>query len=312
MCCRIVYGGGVMMKKSHIAWVAVALIVVLFVLGGNYLESRDDNKDIPEGTYGISGIGYLTGLNSSTPDYFLEKNKGITFTFYDDEFYVSSEGAAEPSIRSESFSKVAYAGIPLGTTIDLLDGAKVGLDFSKYKEKKAFQILSKNQDTGYTVYRFDDETWLSYRNPKSNFKYVDFLFSLEVDELQNQSAAEILSILLAADFPIKEPIIVNEENDPSGLFGTEHGYVSKAEWIDTRGAKSLRSTVTLEIFRTKEDCEERKTMLENLYAYISSDGYNYYAEGSILIAVQKGITDQQAAIYGEALKSIRKGEMPKP
>jgi hypothetical protein len=299
------------MKKSYIAWMAIALIIVLCVLGGKYLESRDDDRGIPEGTYGISGIKYLTGIRSSTPDYFLEKNQGITFTFNNDEFYVWPEGAAEPSIQSTSFSDVTYAGIPLGTTINLLDGDNAGLNLSKYKEKKAFQVLSKNQDTGYVIYRLDDETWLSYRNPKSNFIYVDYIFSLQVDELQNQSAAEILNILLAADFPIKEPIIIVEGNDPSGLLGTEHGYISKAEWIDTRGAKSLRSTVTLETFRTKKDCEERKATLENLYAYISSDGYNYYSEGNVLIAVQKGITDVQAALYGDALKSIKKGEMPK-
>jgi hypothetical protein len=311
MCCRIVYGGGMILRKSNLAWLVIVLIIVLYVLGGKYLEQRDDSRGIPEGTYGISGIEYLTGLSSSSPDYFLEKNRGITFTFNNDEFYVWSEGAAEPSIQSESFSDVTYAGIPLGATINLLDGENVGLNLSKYKEKKAFKVLSINHDTGYTIYRLDDEIWLSYRNPNSNFIYVDYLLSLQVDELQNQSAAEILNILLAADFPIKEPIVIKEDNDPSGLLGTEHGYISKAEWIDTRGAKSLRSTVTLEIFRTKEDCEERKTTLENLYAYISSDGYNYYSEGSVLIAVQKGITDIQAAIYGEALKSIRKGEMPK-
>lgn len=141
--------------------------------------------------------------------------------------------------------------------------------------------------------------------------YMESDHDSAADQLQNQSAAEIMNILMAADFPIKEPVVVNVQSDPNHLMGTPGGYISKAEWIDTRGAASIRSTVTVEVFQNSKECRQRQDALEKLYAYVSSDGYYYFSEGKVLIAVQKGITKTQASIYGEALEAIKNGEMPK-
>jgi hypothetical protein len=179
-----------------------------------------------------------------------------------------------------------------------------GIDLSKFTKTRMFRIFSKNVDTGYTIYRLDDEIWLSYMAPNSKLKFAEYLFSLQVDKLQNQSASGILNWLVAKNYPISETIIIDGENDKDGLL-IPGGYISKAEWIDTRGVKAERCHVSVEVFQTRANCEQRKDYLEKFYSFMSSDGYNYFSEGSVLIAVQKGLTDKQAAIYGEALKAIK-------
>lgn len=301
-----------MKRRSLLAWLAIGLVVLLSLFGAIYLNSDRDSGVVPEGTFGIKGVEYLTPISSSTKDYFLEQYQGTLYAFYSDAFYIDYYSSAlDSSFQGQSFSDVTYKETPLGNKLNLTGGLTESLDLSAFTEKRAFRIFAKELDTGYAIYLLDDEIWLAYSNPCSKSKFAEYVFSLEEDQLQNQSAAEILSILIAADFPIKEPVVVNEQSDPNHLMGTPGGYICKAEWIDARGVASIRSSVIIEVFRSSKDCQNRKDSLEKLYAYISSDGYYYFSEGKVLIAVQKGITKTQASIYGEALEAIKNGEMPK-
>ena len=311
MCCCVIYGGE-MKHRSLLAWIAIVAIVMLSIFVGVYMKSYNQSGKISEGVYGIKDLEYLNPISSSTPDYFLEKNQGTLFAFYNDEFTIdSSSSALDAATPLQSFSDVTDEEISLRNTLNLMNDVNEGLNLSKYTKKRAFRIFSKSVDTGYTIYLLDNEVWLSHIYPNSKLQYVDYLFSLQLDELQNQTAAEILSILKAADFPIKESIIINEQNDPSHLLGTANAYISKAQWTDSRGVKPNRCHVTVEVFRTWSDCAQWKDSLEKLYSFMSSDGYYFFSEGSALISVQNGITQKQAAIYGEALQAIKQGDLPK-
>lgn len=304
------------MKKRLAMWVALAAMVVLASTATILLNIDEDNQTLPTGTYVVKGVEYLTPISSSTRDYYLQINLGTTFTFteeafYADEFYVdATTGEIDLSVSGQIYSEVTYREIQLGNVLDMTNGVSEGIDLSKFAKKKAFRIFSKNIDTGYAFYLLDDEIWISYLNPNSKPQFADYVFSLQIDKLQNRTAAGILNILRAANFPIEEPIVIDDEGNPNGLLGTVNGYISKAEWTDSRGVKSTRSNVSIEVFENPTDCEKRRETLENLYALISSDGYVYFTKGNVLVSVEKGITDRQATLYGEALIAISQGELP--
>jgi hypothetical protein len=296
---------GIMNHKSLVAWIAIVAIVVIALTAGKFWSSSEANNDVPIGTYVINDVEYLAPFSSETKASFLKNNLGSVFEFYDDQFFYTTTDA----IEWKSFVDVIYKETPLGKVLELTNGVNESINLSEFAQMKAYRIFSKNIDTGYTMYHLDEEVWLAYMNPGSELQDTEYLFSLQRDELQNQSASEILSILTAKNYPITEVTSIYEENDPGGFVNTANGYIGKVGWIDSRGIEPERCHVSLEVYNDSKDCELRKNSMQKLYSYISSDGYYFFSEGRVLVVVQNGITQNQAAVYGEALQAIKRGQL---
>jgi hypothetical protein len=108
-------------------------------------------------------------------------------------------------------------------------------------------------------------------------------------------AEDILDALKAAKVPIEKEIVYTPETDPNNLLGRPNQYVGKASWNDKRAPKSDDRDMTVEVFASKEDLENRRRYVETVTKLMSPLAEYQYVHKNALIRLNHKLTPQQAA-----------------
>ncbi|MGE4354377.1 MAG: M56 family metallopeptidase [Oscillospiraceae bacterium] len=143
---------------------------------GEHVESAyapaDDvtAKGPPKGTFTPAGMVYLGPWHNETSDYFLESNANRTFEIKSDSFL---DGAKKYSMP--------YEVMDVGDSIPRFGDSDPALDVSGYGDKAGWRVLNiDGSDTGYRIFRMDDEIWIGYWIlPDNGAEVCDYIFRVE-------------------------------------------------------------------------------------------------------------------------------------
>ena len=117
-------------------------------------------------------------------------------------------------------------------------------------------------------------------------------------------AEDILDALKRAKVPIEKEIVYAPETDPNNLLGRPNQYVGKASWNDKRAPKTDDRDMTVEVFASKEDLENRRRYVETVTKLMSPLAEYQYVHKNALIRLNHKLTPQQAAEYETILRSL--------
>jgi hypothetical protein len=123
---------------------------------------------------------------------------------------------------------------------------------------------------------------------------------------QTLTAEVILNALKTAKLPIEKEIAYTAENDPNKLLGRPNQYTGKANWSDKR-VEALtpdERSMTVEIFATAEDLENRRKYVENIGKSMSALTQYQYVHKNALLRLDHKLTPEQAAEYEKIFKSL--------
>lgn len=124
------------------------------------------------------------------------------------------------------------------------------------------------------------------------------------------TAGALVAKLKAAGLPIGVVVVYTEATDTNHLLGRPHGYVSKANFSDTRVTATPSADPgadeggSIEVFATAADLQARKAYLDKLAQGASIFAEYDYAEGPALLRLAATLTPSQAMAYDAALKKL--------
>lgn len=120
---------------------------------------------------------HLSPFFSVTNNTFLENKKDNKYLISDYKFEIVSQTGKDniliinPQYIEESVGELIYV---MG---------EMGVDVSGYRNRQSFRVLSSDgNDTGYIIYKMDNETWISYWNwygTKKNSLMCDYIIRLK-------------------------------------------------------------------------------------------------------------------------------------
>lgn len=116
----------------------------------------------------------------------------------------------------------------------------------------------------------------------------------------------VLTAFKAANLPIDNVVVYNEETDTNKLLGRPNQYVGKINFGDTRvkpkgGEKSPNS---IEVFAKDEDLQSRKQYTENISKSASIFAQYIYAHKNVLVRLTHDLLPKDAAQYENVLKAL--------
>jgi endonuclease YncB( thermonuclease family) len=114
--------------------------------------------------------------------------------------------------------------------------------------------------------------------------------------------------------------VYTAESDPNKLLGRPNGYVSKAEFADSRATEDSPITLagvdgggSVEVFADEDRATARRTYLDQIGQKLPTLASEYdYQSGPVLVRVSHRLTPAQAAEYQSALTSVINGTAPAP
>lgn len=98
-------------------------------------------------------------------------------------------------------------------------------------------------------------------------------------------------------------VIYTEETDPNSLLGRPGQYIGKLNFTDTRYKVGTESFGTIEIFKNKEDLEERYQYVENVTKGTPYLMYQFKHE-NLLLRLPHEMTPTQAKEYEAVLNQM--------
>lgn len=167
-------------KKPARFTVVISLIAVMIAGAGlmaNPMDIRSTyaNRLIPEQTYSPYSLVYLNPRYSVSGDKFLEDSKTNEYQLYEDVFGITSDSG------NIEIKNPEYKEEQLGDEIIVMDGLS-SLDISGYYKKQGFRVLtSEGSDSGYFIYKLDQEIWISHWGRYGENKDVgwcDYIFKV--------------------------------------------------------------------------------------------------------------------------------------
>lgn len=124
-------------------------------------------------------------------------------------------------------------------------------------------------------------------------------------------ATGVLQALKKAGLPIGDYMVYDAKTDPNELLGRPGQYVAKANFRDNRlteeGSQPFDSADggSVEIFASTVDAERRQDYIARIGQNLPFLVEYHYREGVILLRVSKRLIPEDAAKYGNALKTIK-------
>ncbi len=122
------------------------------------------------------------------------------------------------------------------------------------------------------------------------------------------TSEQVMTAFKNAGLPIINEAVYTEESDPNSLLGRPGQYVGKVNFLDRRIEKKARDKkgCTVEVFRSAEEMEPRKTYLEAVVGSASgSPGKQYiYAHKNALVRLEYALLPKDAAGYESVLRSL--------
>lgn len=167
-------------KKPARFTVMISLIAVMIAGAGlmaNPIDMRKThaNSLISEQTYNPYSLVYLYPKYSVTGDKFLDDNRTNEYQLHEDMFGITSNSG------NIEIKNPEYKEEQLGDEIIVMDGLS-SLDISGYYRKQGFRVLtSEGRDSGYFIYKLDQEIWISHWGRYGENKDVwwcDYIFKV--------------------------------------------------------------------------------------------------------------------------------------
>lgn len=132
---------------------------------------------------------------------------------------------------------------------------------------------------------------------------------------KEKSAAQIVSELQEAGYPIDEVEEYTENNDPDDLLGRPGQYIQKIIFSDMRFDQSVSDSQiggSIEIFKNSSDCKKRADYIsDNIDSSPIAAEYSYQFD-SVLLHLSKELPPEEAEAYSVAVKGITKDKSPDP
>lgn len=117
----------------------------------------------------------------------------------------------------------------------------------------------------------------------------------------NKDAAAIIGDLGANGVPAKLGTVYDENTDPNKLLGRPNGYLSKAEFTDSRVKAEKAGSV--EVFEDDGSAEARAEYIQALGKTPMLTEYTY-VKGNVVVRVDKDMAPSDAKAYEDALNEI--------
>ncbi|MFI6534791.1 hypothetical protein ACIBHY_20220 [Nonomuraea sp. NPDC050547] len=117
----------------------------------------------------------------------------------------------------------------------------------------------------------------------------------------NKDTAAIIGDLGANGVPAKLGTVHDENTDPNKLLGRPNGYLSKAEFTDSR-VKAERAG-SVEVFEDASGAEARTEYIQALGKTPMLAEYTY-VKGNVVVRVDKDMAPSDAKAYEDALNEI--------
>ncbi|MEV5413582.1 hypothetical protein AB0K60_32730 [Thermopolyspora sp. NPDC052614] len=117
----------------------------------------------------------------------------------------------------------------------------------------------------------------------------------------DKDAAAIIGDLAANGVPAKLGTVYDENTDPNKLLGRPNGYLSKAEFTDSRVKADKAGSV--EVFEDASGAEARAEYIQALGKNPMLAEYTY-VKGNVVVRVDKDMAPSDAKTYEDALNKI--------
>lgn len=126
--------------------------------------------------------------------------------------------------------------------------------------------------------------------------------NIKVVNTKESTAEDIIKLMKEKNNNIGKIVVYNEETDLNNLLGRPNQYTSKIQFADNRLDQSYveendAKGGTIEVFKSKEDLENRKSYIETLSASASIFVQYIYSKGNALLRLDQEITPNQASEY---------------
>lgn len=124
------------------------------------------------------------------------------------------------------------------------------------------------------------------------------------------TAIEYVNAFEGAGFPISNVIEYTEETDVNGLLGRPGEYTGKVDWADDRVEQYDEENPvggTIEVFKSQEDMENRKTYIESMWEAVplTEDEYIYVSpDGLALMRISYDVSPTAAEQYRTAFEEF--------
>ena len=120
------------------------------------------------------------------------------------------------------------------------------------------------------------------------------------------TSESVLNAFKAANLPVDNVVVYNEETDTNKLLGRPNQYVGKINFGDARvkprgGEKRPNS---IEVFAKDEDLQTRKQYTENISKSASIFAQYIYAHKNVLLRLTHDLLPKDAAQYENVLKAL--------
>ncbi|MDI9496159.1 MAG: M56 family metallopeptidase [Bacillota bacterium] len=141
-------------------WVIVFSIILVLVVGIGLLSNpivKYGNDSMNVQTQGPYSMVFLNPFYSTTREAFISARQENEYQFKEDKFEIVS------NIKSESISIInpKYEEEIIGDQIIVM--GDMTFDVSKYSIKQGYRVItSDGSDTGYIIYKMDNEIWISH------------------------------------------------------------------------------------------------------------------------------------------------------
>lgn len=124
-------------------------------------------------------------------------------------------------------------------------------------------------------------------------------------EFNELIADTVLLKFKEASLPVIDEVKYTEETDTNNLLGRPNQYIGKINFSDKRTkAKTIKQGNSIEVFKTAEDLERRKTYIEGFSKQGGVFLQYIYTHKNVLLRLDHQLLPKEAAEYETALKSL--------
>lgn len=125
-------------------------------------------------------------------------------------------------------------------------------------------------------------------------------------EPQQATAAQIVAAFVKEGLPLSNITVYTEETDINEKLGRPGEYIGKVNWADTRYPDTMQDDPelgTIEVFKTEEDLNDRKSYLEDIFEKMPMMEQYMYVSGLALMRLDFALTPSEAEEYDKVFQS---------
>jgi hypothetical protein len=131
------------------------------------------------------------------------------------------------------------------------------------------------------------------------------IITTPMPEFNELIADTVLLKFKDAGLPVLDEIKYTEETDPNNLLGRPNQYIGKINFSDARiKEKAPKQSNSIEVFKTAEDLEKRKSYTEGLSKQGGIFLQYIYTHKNVLLRLDHKLLPKDATEYEAILKSL--------